>query len=71
MALKELFKRGISSLLKRKKTDPVSGESQKLITYSPEAKTQTARQLAKTMSISKTMSINKTMDTNTHIGNEH
>jgi hypothetical protein len=47
MALKELFKRGISSLLKRKKTDPVSGESQKLITYTPEAKTQTARQLAK------------------------
>jgi hypothetical protein len=31
MALKELFKRGISSLLKKKKTDPVSGESQKLI----------------------------------------
>jgi len=47
MALKELFKRGISSLLKRKKTDPVSGESQKLITYTPEAKTQTAKQLAK------------------------
>ena len=47
MALKELFKRGISSLLKKKKTDPVSGESQKLITYTPEAKTQTARQLAK------------------------
>ena len=47
MALKELFKRGISSLLKRKKTDPVSGESQKLITYTPEAKKQTARQLAK------------------------
>ena len=47
MALKELFKRGISSLLKRKKTDPVSGQSQKLITYTPEAKTQTAKQLAK------------------------
>ena len=47
MALKELLKRGISSLLKKKKTDPVSGESQKLITYSPEAKTQTAKQLAK------------------------
>jgi hypothetical protein len=47
MALKELFKRGISSLLKRKKTDPVSGESQKLITYTPDAKTQTAKQLAK------------------------
>ena len=47
MALKELFKRGISSLLKKKKTDPVSGESQKLITYTPEAKTQTAKQLAK------------------------
>jgi|TARA_X000001382_G_scaffold34529_1_gene22774 hypothetical protein len=47
MALKELFKRGISSLLKRKKTDPVSGESQKLITYTPEAKKQTAKQLAK------------------------
>jgi len=47
MALKELFKRGISQLLKKKKTDPVSGESQKLITYTPEAKTQTAKQLAK------------------------
>jgi len=47
MALKELFKRGISALLKKKKTDPVSGESQKLITYTPEAKTQTAKQLAK------------------------
>jgi len=47
MALKELLKRGISSLLKKKKTDPVSGQSQKLITYTPEAKTQTAKQLAK------------------------
>ena len=47
MALKELLKRGISQLLKKKKTDPVSGESQKLITYTPEAKTQTAKQLAK------------------------
>jgi len=47
MALKEFFKRGISSLLKKKKTDPVSGESQKLITYQPEAKKQTAKQLAK------------------------
>ena len=47
MALKELFKQGISKLLKRKKTDPVSGESQKLITYTPEAKKQTAKQLAK------------------------
>lgn len=47
MALKELFKRGISSLLKKKKTDPVSGESQKLLTYTPEAKKQTAKQLAK------------------------
>jgi len=47
MALKELFKRGIGKLLKNKKTDPVSGESQKLITYTPEAKKQTAKQLAK------------------------
>ena len=47
MALKEFLKRGISSLLKKKKTDPVSGESQKLITYTPQAKTQTAKQLAK------------------------
>jgi hypothetical protein len=47
MALKELFKRGISSLLKKKKTDPVSGETQKLITYTPEAKKETAKQLAK------------------------
>jgi hypothetical protein len=47
MALKELFKRGIQSLLKKKKTDPVSGETQKLITYTPQAKTQTAKQLAK------------------------
>ena len=47
MALKELFKRGISSLLKRKKTDPVSGDTQKLITYTPEAKKETAKQLAK------------------------
>jgi len=47
MALKELFKRGISALLKKKKTDPVSGTSQKLITYQPEAKKQTAKQLAK------------------------
>jgi len=47
MALKELFKRGISSLLKKKKTDPVSGDTQKLITYTPEAKKETAKQLAK------------------------
>jgi hypothetical protein len=47
MALKEFLKRGIQSLLKKKKTDPVSGESQKLITYQPEAKKQTAKQLAK------------------------
>ena len=47
MALKELFKRGIQSLLKKKKTDPVSGETQKLITYTPQSKTQTAKQLAK------------------------
>ena len=47
MALKEFLKRGISSLLKKKKTDPVSGDSQKLITYTPQAKTQTAKQLAK------------------------
>jgi hypothetical protein len=47
MALKELFKRGISALLKKKKTDPVSGETQKLLTYTPQAKTQTAKQLAK------------------------
>ena len=47
MALKELFKRGIQSLLKKKKTDPVSGETQKLITYTPQAKTQTAKQIAK------------------------
>ncbi len=38
MALKEFLKRGISSLLKKKKTDPVSGNTQKLITYTPEAK---------------------------------
>ena len=47
MALKELFKRGIQSLLKKKKTDPVSGETQKLITYTPQVKTQTAKQIAK------------------------
>ena len=47
MALKEFLKRGIQSLLKKKKTDPVSGESQKLITYQPEAKKQTAKALAK------------------------
>ena len=47
MALKELLKRGIQSLLKKKKTDPVSGETQKLITYTPQSKTQTAKQLAK------------------------
>ena len=47
MALKELLRRGIQSLLKKKKTDPVSGETQKLITYTPQSKTQTAKQLAK------------------------
>jgi len=47
MALKELFKRGIQSLLKKKKTDPVSGDTQKLITYTKEAKQLPAKQLAK------------------------
>ena len=47
MALKELLRRGIQSLLKKKKTDPVSGETQKLITYTPQSKTQTAKQLAR------------------------
>ena len=47
MALKELLKRGIQSLLKKKKTDPVSGDTQKLITYTKEAKQLPAKQLAK------------------------
>jgi len=47
MALKELFKRGISSLLKKKKTDPVSGDTQKLITYTKESKQLPAKTLAK------------------------
>jgi len=47
MALKELFKRGIQSLLKKKKTDPVSGDTQKLITYTKESKQLPAKQLAK------------------------
>jgi len=47
MALKELLKRGVSSLFKKKKTDPVSGDSQKLITYTKESKQLPAKELAK------------------------
>ena len=47
MALKELFKRGIQSLLKKKKTDPVSGETQKLITYTPETRKLPATEIVK------------------------